>query len=187
MDIKCVPSCWFCEHRCCVCLQPADITTNINGEDIPHCSDPCLQIIYQNPGIIHLLPSNFKVVNNPDGVNSSVMLPNGHQAIFHVCRDYQRKDGRFGQYVVIVCVNADSDRRPYILYHQFNSLRQITFGFYVSPNNFEPKEPLQCDNKKDQVKCLKYVQQILTLEPIGDVIKSALAKFGVTSLGPDTL
>lgn len=187
MDIKCVPSCWFCTHRCCVCLEPADITTSINGEDILHCSDTCLKIIYQNPGIIHLLPPDFKVINNPDGIDCNVILPSGHQAIFHVCCDYKRKDGRFGQYVLIVCVNADANRRPYILYHQFNSLRQITFGFYVLPNSFEPKEPLQCNNKMDQIKCLKYVQQVLTLEPVGDIIRSALTKHGVLSLQPDTL
>jgi len=146
-----------------------------------------LNIIYQNPGIIHLLPPDFKVVNNPDGINCNVILPSGHQAIFHVCRDYKRKDGRFGQYMLIVCVNADRSRRPYILYHQFNSLRQITFGFYVSPDSCEPKEPLQCDNVTDQIKCLKYMQQVLTLEPVGDIIKSTLAKHGVSSLQSDTL
>ena len=187
MDIKCVPSCWFCEHRCCVCLQPADIITNISGENILHCSESCLKTIYQNPGVIHLLPPNFKLVNNPDGTNCSVTLPFGHQAIFHVCRDYQRKNGRFGQYTLIFCVSADSTRRPYVLYHQFNSLRQISFGFYVSPDSFEPKEPLQCSNKNDQIKCLKYMQQIMTLEPIGDIVKSTLAKHGVSSLQPDTL
>ena len=53
-------------------------------------------------------------------------------------------------------------------------LRQISFGFYVSPDNFEPKEPLQC-NKNDHIKSLKHMQQlqVVTLEPIGDIIKSA--------------
>ena len=185
MDIKCVPSCWFCEHRCCVCLQPADITTNINGENILHCSESCLKVIYQNPGVIHLLPPDFRVVNNPDGIKCGVTLPLGHQKVFHVCRDYKRKDGRFGQYLLIICVNLA--KRPYVLYHQFNSLRQITFGFNLLPDSFEPIEPLQCDNKKDQIKCLKYMQQILTLEPIGDIIKSSLAKYGVSSLELDTL
>ena len=185
MDIKCVPSCWFCEHRCCVCLQPADITTNINGESILHCSESCLETIYQNPGVIHLLPPDFKVVNNPNGTDSSVMLPVGHQTILHICRDYKRKDGRFGQYLLIVCV--DSTNTPYILYHQFNSLRQINFGFYVSLDSFEPKEPLQCDSKNDQIKCLKYMQQVMTMEPIGDIVKSALANHGVSSLQLDTL
>lgn len=185
MDIKCTPSCWFCEHRCCVCLQPAGITTSINGEGILHCSESCLKIIYQNPGVIHLLPPDFKVVNNPDGINCGVTLPSGHQVIFHVCRDYKRSSGRFGQYILIVCV--DTTTRPYILYHQFNSLRQITFGFYISPDRFEPKEPLRCNKNNDQIKCLKYTQQVLTLEPIEDIIKSALTKHGVSSLQPDTL
>ena len=185
MDIKCVPTCWFCEHRCCVCLQPADITTSINGENILHCGESCLKVLYQNPGITHLLPSDFKLVNNPNRVGSTVTLPSGHNAIFHVCRNYKRKSGRFGQYLLIVCVN--SAKTPYILYHQFNSLRQISFGFYISPKSFEVKEPLQCNNKNDQIKCLKYMQQIVTLEPIGDIIKSALADHGVTSLEPDAL
>ena len=105
--------------------------------------------------------------NDTNGIDSIVTLPVGHQAVLHVCRDYKRKDGRFGQYLLIVCV--DLTNTPYILYHQFNSLQQITFGFYVSPDGFEPKEPLQCDSRNNQIKCLKYMQQVMTMEPIGDM------------------
>jgi len=187
VDIKCFPPCWFCESRCCVCLQPANITTSINGESILHCSENCLKVIYQNPGIIHILPHGYKVVNNPNGIDSSVTLPQGHRVILHVCRDYKRKSGRFGQYILFVCVNTDSCSMPYVLYHQFNSLRQLTFGFYISQTSFEPKEPLQYQKKEDQMKCLNYLQQILTLEPVGEIITSTLAKCGVSTLQLDTL
>jgi len=52
---------------------------------------------------------------------------------------------------------------------------------------FEPKEPLQYQNKEDQMKCLNYLQQILTLEPVEEIIRSTLAEFGVSILQIDTL
>lgn len=187
VDIKCFPPCWFCGSRCCVCLKPADITTSINGENILHCSEDCLKVIYQNPGVIHILPPGYKVCNDPNGIGHGVTLPHGHCVVFHVRRDYKRKSGRFGQYILFVCMDTDSCNMPYVLYHQFNSLRQLTFGFYISHTSFEPKEPLQYQNKEDQMKCLNYLQQILTLEPVGEIIRSTLAKFSVSTLQLDTL
>ena len=187
MDIKCSSLCWFCEHRCLVCLQPAKIVTNINGEQIRHCCDECLQVVYQNPGIIHLLPADYKVLNKPSGEGNVVTLPTGHQKLFHISREYRRKDGRYGHYTLILCANLTIGGNLYVLYHQFNFLRQITFGFYISSDNLEPEKPLQCSSKEDQMKCLRYMNQLIALEPFGNIIKTALAEQGVSKLELDAL
>ena len=187
MDIKCSSLCWFCERRCLVCLQPADIVTNINGENIHHCCDECLQVVYKNPGIIHLLPVGYEVVNNPSGEGNGVILPTGHQRLLHISRKYRRNDGRYGHYTLIVCANIAIGGDIYVLYHQFNFLRQVTFGFYISSDNLEIKKPLQCSSKEDQMKCLRYMNQLIALEPFGEIIKTALAEQGVLNFELDTL
>lgn len=164
------------------------LTSKINGEDILCCSDECLQVIFQNPGIIHLLPAGFQVVNNPGGTGSMITLPEGHQVLLHTCRDYKRKDGRFGQYILMLCINKEKvDASPYLLYHQFNSLRQLTFGFFVSYKSLESREPLTPLNREDQMKCLKYMQQLLVLEPIGKTMQDMLVHQGVSEFLPDTV
>lgn len=176
MDVKCSSPCWFCEHRCIVCLEPTDTMTNVNGENLRLCSDECLLVVYQNPGIIHLLPPGYKVSNNPSGEKNEVQLPPGHQRLFHVTRDYTRDDGRHGSYTVILCTDSANPPNLYALYHQFNLIRQLTFGFYVSASNFEPEKPLENPDSQAQMKCLRYMDQLLSLEPIGQIIQSALAK-----------
>lgn len=164
------------------------LTSKINGEDILHCSDPCLQVVFQNPGIIHLLPAGFQVVNNPSDTGSKVTLPEGHHVLLHTCRDYKRKDGRFGQYILMLCINKEKvDAHPYLLYHQFNSLSQLTFGFFVSYNSLESGEPLAPLSKEDQMKCLKYMQQLLVLEPIRKTMQDMLVQQGVSEFLPDTV
>ena len=179
-----------------MCLQPAELKTNINGETITHCSDTCLQVLFQNPGIIHLLPPGFVVENNRE--KCGLTLPSGHQVILHICREYRRKDGRNGHYTLILCTNmvkGDKDfpvYKPYILYHQFNSLRKLTFGFHILENNLEPHMPLLCAKQEDQVRCLRFMQQLVTLEPVGDILRTALKERGVSELdcklfGPEKL
>ncbi len=186
-DIKCSPPCWFCKHRCLVCLQPALLTTTVNGEDILHCSDPCLQIVFKNPGIIHILPPGFEIVNSPEAGQSKIKLPTGHRVLIHTCHDYRRKDGRCGQYVLMLCMNKKGiDAQPYILYHQFNSLCQLTFGFLISYHSFDPGTPLAPLNEQDLLQCLKLKRNLLAIEPIGKTLQNLLIEQGVSTLSPDT-
>ena len=187
-DIKCSPPCWFCKDRCLVCLSPAEQTSRICGEDILHCSDPCLQIMFKNPGIINLLPPNFEVVNSPDQVGCRVVLPEGHSVVVHTCRHYKRKDEKFGQYILMLCVNKKNvDSEPYLLYHQFNALRQITFGFFVSYNSWEFGSPLGPLSEVNQMKCLKFMRQLLVLEPIQETMRDMLAQQGISDFTPNTM
>ena len=72
--------------------------------------------MFENPGITHLLPPDFEVVNSPNHKGSKVVLPIGHQMLIHTCRDYKRKDGRFGQYILMLCINKEKiDCDPYLL------------------------------------------------------------------------
>ena len=160
------------------------MSTEINGENILHCSDSCLQIVLQNPGIICLLPPGFEMVNSPSGQGSKVALPSGHRVLMHMCRDYKRKDGRYGQYVWMLCINNEN---LYILYHQFNSLRQLAFGFFVSNGDLEPTEPLTPLEKDDERKCLKFMQQLLILEPIMKQVQDRLIQQGVTEFSLDKM
>ena len=172
--------------------------TDINGEAITHCSDTCLQVLFQNPGIIQLLPPGFEVKNNPNKEKGDLTLPGGHQVVLHVCREYRRKDGRNGYYTLILCTNTvkgDEEfpaYKPYVLYHQFNSLRKLTFGFHILEDNLEPHIPLPCATQEDQVRCLRFMQQLVALEPIGDILRTALKERGVSKLdcklfGPENL
>ena len=183
-DSRCSPPCWFCKHRCVVCVQPALMRTEINGENILHCSGPCLQIVLQNPGIVCLLPPGFEMVNSPSGRGSRVVLPSGHRVLIHTCQDYTRKDGRYGQYVLMLCISNES---LYILYHQFNSLRQLSFGFFISKDDLEPTEPLAPLEKDEERKCLKFMQQLFVLEPIMKRVQDLLIQQGVTEFSLDKM
>lgn len=193
MDIKCSPPCWYCLNLCDICLQPADIQTNVNGELIRHCSSNCLDILLQNPGIIHLLPQGFTVHSKPTTDESKVELPEKHRAILHVLREYTRKDGRNGQYLLILCVNTETGDelfpayKPYVLYHQFNLLRQITFGFYLKMDNLEPSEPLLCEKHEDRLRSLHFMQQVAQLEPLSDILRSRLREHNILSLKSEEL
>ena len=188
MDIKCSPPCWYCLNLCDMCLQPADIQTNVNGELIRHCSSSCLDMLLQNPDIIHLLPQGFTVHNKSTIDKSKVELPEKHRAILHVLREYTRKDGRNGQYLLILCMNTETGDelfpayKPYVLYHQFNSLRQISFGFYLKMDSFEPSEPLRCEKHEDQLRSLRFMQQVALLEPLSDILRSRLREHNILDL-----
>ena len=193
VDIKCSPPCWYCQHSCDICLKPADIQTDVNGECIQHCSDACLELLFQTPGIIHLLPEGFAVHSKPNIDDSEMLLPNKHRAILHICREYRRKDGRSGHYLLILCVNTETGDKdfpayePYVIYHQFNLLRQITFGFYLKKDCLEPSEPLICEKQEDRLRCLRYLQQVTELEPISTILGAKLKEQSVFSFTPREL
>lgn len=193
MDIKCSPPCWYCLNLCDVCLQPADIQTDVNGELIRHCSSTCLDMLLQNPGVIHLLPQGFTVQSKPTIDESTVQLPEKHQAILHILREYSRKDGRNGHYLLILCVNTEAGDelfpayKPYVLYHQFNLLRQITFGFYLNVESLEPSKPLNCEKHEDRLRCLRFMQQVAQLEPISDILRVRLKEHNILDLKPEEL
>ena len=144
--------------------------------------------MFENPGITHLLPPDFEVVNSPNHKGSKVVLPIGHQMLIHTCRDYKRKDGRFGQYILMLCINKEKvDCDPYLLYHQFNSLRQITFGFFISYGSLEFGSPLALLTKENQMKCLKFMQKLLVLEPIRKTMQEMLAQQGISEFSPSSV
>lgn len=166
----------------------------MNGESIRHCSEACLDVLFQSPSIIHLLPQGFAVLHSKLSTEESeVQLPHKHQAVLHVHRDYNRKDGRNGHYLLILCVNTEEGDeefpayKPYVLYHQFNLLRQITFGFYVITNSLEPSQPLLCEKQEDRLRCLRYMQQIVELEPISDILRTRLREHNILDFKPDEL
>ena len=189
-DRKCFPPCWFCKYRCIICLQPASITTDVNGEDILHCSDQCLQIAYKNPGVISILPPGHEISHTPDGKGSQrVTLPNGHSVVCHITRDYLRENGKTGQFTIFLCSDdaGDEETQLYVLYHQFNLLRQLTFGFYVCGTTLKPLKHLPCSNKDQELKCLNYMQLLFSTEPIDDILKAAIKRHGISHLRKDTM
>lgn len=165
----------------------------MNGELIRHCSNACLDVLLQNPGVIHLLPQGFAVRNQPNIEESEVQLPDKHRAILHVIREYTRKDGRNGQYLLILCINTETGDKvfpayePYVLYHQFNLLRQITFGFYLKMDSLEPSQPLNCENHERRLRCMRFMQQVTQLEPISEILRTRLREHNILELTPNDL
>ena len=192
-DIKCSPPCWYCKYRCDICLKQTDVTTDINGESIRHCSNTCLEMLLANPGIIHLLPQGFSIRSSQNCDECLLQLPDSHQAILHVHCDYLREDGRNGNYLLILCISTKAKDEtppastPYVLYHQFNSLRQITFGFYIATDSLEPSQPLVCEKPEHRLKCLRYLQQVAKLEPIANILRTKLEECNAFPLKPEEL
>ena len=193
LDIKCSPPCWYCQYLCDICVKKATNQTDVNGESIRHCSDSCLDKLFQNPGIVHLLPEGFTIRSNPNIDKCKVQLPDDHQAILHTHCIYKRNDGRSGNYLLILCMNTkEKDEhfpayKPYVLYHQFNLLRQITFGFYIMMDSLEPSQPLLCKKQEDRLRCLRFMQQVTKLEKIASILQTKLKEHNIFVLKPEDL
>ena len=103
------------------------------------------------------------------------MLPIGHcRQFFMFANNYY---GRSDQYVLIVCVSADSTRRPYFFIIHLTHYSKNVLDF-VLPDSFEPIGPLQCSNKNDKINCWRYTIWQVVAKHMGHLMMAFILSFG---------
>ena len=150
--VKCVPRCWFCEHKCDACFKSASSSVLLYQTKFVFCSESCRAQLVKSPSALSALPIGFEIKNECDNIRE-VKVPEGHIVLAHVTTPFVAgKDNSLcGDLTVFLCkANQEFEHRPYVLCHLHSLLEQFSIGIYISTSDLVPMELLPGTNYSEK-------------------------------------